>query len=235
MKIIIYTCNVNNYDTRKKVVDVDANTQYLYYSDNMSMISGWKLMKADMSIHTDVKKISRYYKTHSHLLPKHDYSIWIDASFGLLHTDILKFVEKHLGKNDIACYYHGEDKVDRSCIYQEAAVCINRFPKQTMLILDQVNRYRNEGFPERFGLRSAGIVLRRNNDNVRKFNEMWWDEIVRGSHRDQLSQMYVSWKTGIDVGKMTGGTVYINELVKYHYHIHRMEALKNKTVHKKVK
>ena len=90
-------------------------------------------------------------------------------------------------------------------------------------------------FPERFGLRSAGIIIRRNNDNVRKFNELWWDEISKGSHRDQLSQMYVSWKTGIEVGKITDGTVYANELVSHQYHIHKLEALKNKTIHKRVR
>ena len=235
MKVIVYTCNVNNYDTRKKVPDVDTNAQYLYYSDSMERVSGWQIMKADMSVSDEARRVSRYHKTHSHLLPPHDYSIWIDASLRLKGTDVLEFVKKHLGKLDIACFYHGEDNVDRSCIYQEAAACINKFPKQTMLILDQINRYRTEGFPERFGLRSAGIIIRRNNDNVRRFNELWWDEISKGSHRDQLSQMYVSWKTGVDVGKITEGTVYVNELTSYNYHIHRMEALKNKTIHKKIR
>jgi hypothetical protein len=39
---------------------------------------------------------------------------------------------------------------------------------------------------------------------VRAFNELWWDEIQRGSKRDQLSSAYVARRVGLKVGIFPG-------------------------------
>jgi hypothetical protein len=41
------------------------------------------------------------------------------------------------------------------------------------------------------------VILRRHTDAIRHLNEAWWNEIVRGSRRDQLSFNYVAWKLGL--------------------------------------
>ena len=41
------------------------------------------------------------------------------------------------------------------------------------------------------------MILRRHTDAIRRLNEAWWNEIVRGSRRDQLSFNYVAWKLGL--------------------------------------
>ena len=58
-----------------------------------------------------------------------------------------------------------------------------------------MKRYREEGFPENYGLLQSNIMLRRHNDEACiKLMEKWFDELKNGSHRDQLSFNYALWK-----------------------------------------
>ena len=59
----------------------------------------------------------------------------------------------------------------------------------------QMDRYKKEGFPENYGLLQSNILLRKHNkQDCIKLMEEWFNEIKNGSHRDQLSFNYVSWK-----------------------------------------
>ena len=40
---------------------------------------------------------------------------------------------------------------------------------------------------------------------MKLFNESWWTEIYKNSGRDQLSQMFVSWMTDIEIKPITVG------------------------------
>ena len=68
--------------------------------------------------------------------------------------------------------------------------------KDTKEIVEpQMDRYRKEGFPEDYGLLQSNIMIRKHNEsNCIKFMEEWFNEVKNGSHRDQLSFNYVSWK-----------------------------------------
>jgi hypothetical protein len=58
-------------------------------------------------------------------------------------------------------------------------------------------------------------MFRENNDKVNKFNDVWWSEILRHSGRDQLSQVYSSWKVGAPIKPVVGfDTVYNNEFLE---------------------
>ena len=60
----------------------------------------------------------------------------------------------------------------------------------------QIQRYREEGFPERYGLTQNNIIVRKHNTKeCIDLMERWWKEVVNGSYRDQLSLMYVLWKS----------------------------------------
>lgn len=41
----------------------------------------------------------------------------------------------------------------------------------------------------------TAILIRRNNDNVRRFNQIWWEQVLRFSRRDQLSFLYAEQMT----------------------------------------
>ena len=127
-----------------------------------------------------------------------DYSIWIDSNISLM-LDPWKIVE-YLGENDIAFFSHhwGHD-----CIYQEVENIITFHKDDPQRVRAQADRYRKEGYPAHNGLIWGKVIVRRHTPTVAKLNQAWWDEIVRDSHRDQLSFNYVSWKLGIPYSTIT--------------------------------
>ena len=57
-------------------------------------------------------------------------------------------------------------------------------------MLNQYNRYLNDGFEDKFGLAECSILVRKHNDRVLiDLMNMWWEEFRRGVKRDQLSLM----------------------------------------------
>ena len=91
-------------------------------------------------------------------------------------------------------YDHGS----RDCIYDEAEIIIrvNKAPKDIVNL--QMQKYREEGFPEHFGLTEGIIIARKHNDPLCvKIMEEWWDIFLKYSKRDQLGLMYVMWKNGL--------------------------------------
>ena len=59
-------------------------------------------------------------------------------------------------------------------------------------------RYIKEQFPYKNGLIESSIIVRKhNNKECIYLMNKWTNEIIKYSHRDQLSYNYLIWKTGI--------------------------------------
>ena len=53
---------------------------------------------------------------------------------------------------------------------------------------------------------------------MKLFNESWWTEIYKNSGRDQLSQMFVSWMSDIEIKPIiVGQTMENNEFINIIY------------------
>ncbi|MDE7250890.1 MAG: hypothetical protein K2N82_13635, partial [Lachnospiraceae bacterium] len=77
----------------------------------------------------------------------------------------------------------------------------------------QIERYRNAGYPEHNGLIDSGILVRElKNERVIKVMETWWQEVLHGSKRDQLSFNYACWKNDF-VYDSTDLYIYENKYV----------------------
>jgi len=211
--IILYTCNFGNYDTFKEPIFSSGIVSYIMFTDIPQLSKVWNVKKVDWSsITNDPQKAARYFKINSHLLlPPHKISIWIDSSFGVNIKDFNKFIETHLGQADLGCHKHGrEGRFARGCLYEEAEVCRKARLDSATVIDAQIDRYRKEGFPEGYGLNSTGLLVRRNCLKTNQFNEIWWNEVRMGSKRDQLSQMYAIWKSGINTHVIESPSIYAN-------------------------
>jgi len=185
MKVIVYTCNFDNYDTFRDVA-LESAASFIYFTDTNHKAKVWNIIPMDFKFHNkDPRKAFLYFKTNSHLvLPEHDFSIWINAQFDFKRNP-LELISL-LGDKDIVCFKHNK----RTSLYQEAEVCSNLLLDNPETIRFQTDRYRKERFPDNYGLFYSGVIIRRNNEKVRRFNELWWDEIQKGSLRDQISQTY---------------------------------------------
>jgi len=153
---------------------------------------------------TDRKK-ARYLKLNPHkVLPDHDISIWIDHCFTPRFDNAHKLLKDMLFfkmKSEIMIFKHSW----RTCIYAEAAEVLLQKLDESEVVNNQMTRYMSEGFPQNLGLYETGFIVRNNNEHVNEFNDVWWSELSRGSGRDQLSNMYASWKTKLPISRLEMG------------------------------
>ena len=134
---------------------------------------------------------ARHYKILSHkTFPDTTITIWHGGNVRLLTdpNDLLDI----MGDSDIAILKHSL----RNSPYQEAKECIALGKGRVSVIRAQMNRYRSEKFPGNT-LAAAFLLVRRHTAKVKKFNEVWYNEVKKGSVRDQLSFDYACWKVGI--------------------------------------
>ena len=84
---------------------------------------------------------------------------------------------------------------ERNCIYEEAKAVLKHRRDNKNNVNSQIEKIKNDGFPEHYGLSENNILIRNHKDPITiKFMEKWWKMINKGSKRDQLSFMYISWK-----------------------------------------
>jgi len=188
-KYVIYTCITGNYDTLKSHINLN-NFDFVCFTDNTSITTNdWIINKIPENIkHLSLVKQQRYIKTHPHeILSDYEYSIWIDGN-----VDVLSDPTNLLDDNFcIEIPVHPQ----RNCIYKEAIACLKQKKDTKENIDKQIIRYHQEKFPENYGLVQSNIIIRKHNDRdcIKLMND-WWNEIEKGSHRDQLSFNYVCWK-----------------------------------------
>ncbi len=89
----------------------------------------------------------------------------------------------------------------RDCVYEEGLYCIKIKKDTEANIMKQLDFYRSENYPEHNGLYEATWLLRRHTKKLKEFMALWWGQIVRFSHRDQISLPYVAWKYGMEINK----------------------------------
>lgn len=84
----------------------------------------------------------------------------------------------------------------RNCAYDEANVCIKLKKDKQEIIRKQMDGYKKEGFPLRYGLSENNIIIRFHNSiDCVKLMDLWFEEFKTKSKRDQLSFNYCVWKT----------------------------------------
>lgn len=182
MKILVYTTNLNDYDNLHEAPG-DGLT-YLYYTDGKAP-NGWERVE----FQGDSRKESRYYKINSHLLPEHDISIYVDACYEF-HKPISDWIDM-LGDSEVMIARHGKD----STVYEHVGTCISTGKDDPKKMIKQVARY---DIPDNQIFTENSIIIRRNTDKVKKMNEIWWQEYLVGSERDQLSLPEAILKSGVE-------------------------------------
>ena len=192
-KIIIYSAIIGDYDNIVTPKIIDKDVEYILFTDNLGYKSDvWKII--NIKVTGGFKKTARYIKLNPHkVLPPHNISMWVDGALTPNFDNTENLLREIEFNNGVMRYKHET----RNCIYNESDVVVaSKFDDPNVVAL-QMESYYNEGLPLDYGLFETGFMIRKNNDNINSFNELWWKEVSNKSYRDQLSQMYVSWKTKI--------------------------------------
>ena len=138
----------------------------------------------------------------------YDYSLWIDGNIDIKTSYIFECVDKVRSKNiDISSPPHFE----KDCIYNEADTIIEVKLDDENIVNKQIKLYREEGFPEHYGLNETNIMYRNHkSDKVISIMEEWWQFIENYSKRDQLSLSYVLWKNNMSLNYLTDTNIRLD-------------------------
>lgn len=193
-RLAVYTVITGNYDTLKKPRYIDTNCDYFCITNNKALTSDfYRMIYIDDTERMGNARLSRYPKINPHLFfPDYKHSLYVDANFTIMHS-VWSWIFTYSRGRDMLMFFHP----DRDCIYDEGIACIETNKDCPKVINQQLERYRKEGYPSHHGLISGGILYRKHNlPAMRAVDEMWWDELQKGSKRDQLSFNYVCYRTG---------------------------------------
>jgi hypothetical protein len=227
-KNVIYTFIIGDYDDLKDPIIISEGWDYICFTDNKKLTSNtWKLIYLDDKFFRNYpncpKKramliMIKYYK----FIPKYyDIVISIGAQI-ILNINLNLLISKYfdINSHDLSLCLHP----DRDCIYDEAEAC-KTFKKDRPDIIDKhIAQYLKEGYPAHNGLFMTGIIIRKNNSkSLKKMCDIWANELINGSRRDQLSLNYAIWKAkfhlsinGINPKEIIGSTPDKFLIIKSH-------------------
>ena len=216
--IVIYTAITGDYDSLKEpprtathgvelVAFVDRNKP--------NRDTQWQRRIPHQGF-TDQSRNAKIHKILSHIyFPDKTYSLWIDGSVTIKFSfSIERLISEYLADSDLALFKHYR----RTCLYQEAGVALHRRLDDPTIIRRQIESYTRDGYPANAGLSECCVLLRRHTDAIKDFNEAWWEEIRRGSVRDQISFDYVARRCGLKYRYFPGSVEHPNALFGRGYH-----------------
>lgn len=186
----------------ERVVDQPQyeGVEYILYTNKPEKAEGtnWKVIKTELK---DIgpRLAARSVKANIHNYhPNSDYWLWIDSSMKI-QVDPNILVKKYLDRFDACAMPHPE----RGNWVEEAKAVLSYGMDNSEALSRAVNKYLSEGCSPT-QLWETGCLLRRNTQQVREFNSIWWDEIQTNSIRDQISVHYASWKVGLYINSFPG-------------------------------
>ena len=210
-KKVIYTAIFGGYDNLTEPSFIPEGWDFICFTDSDIKSNLWDVRKVK-PLYKDSTRNARKYKVLPHrFLSEYDVSIWVDGNI-LVRDNLNELVNNHLQDCNIAMMNHNKNVLDpRDCIYEEAQTILyfgqknNNYKDNPNLIISQMEKYKNENYPQKNGLAVTMEVLRRHNEkDVIDTMNLWWDEIKYGSKRDQLSFNYCAWKTNLNFKWMEG-------------------------------
>jgi len=207
--VVVYTAIFGGKDSLQEPAIMPPNCEFVCFSDERRYSDTWNVV-VERPQARDPCRAAKVYKILPHRFFDHSHSVWIDGMFQL-RGDVNDLFP-HL-QHDFAAFRHEA----RDCIYAEAHECIKLAKDDPTEIMSQVDRYRREDYPLHNGLISCGFLLRKHNPQIEEVNELWWNEVVSGSKRDQLSFNYVAWKKNLQYSVIPG-EIWHNKYLKHYPH-----------------
>lgn len=190
-KSVVYTAIFGDYDRLRDPARISEDCDYVCLTDNAGLTSKrWKIVAVPED-GTPAGLKDRKVKILAHrYFPEYENSLYIDGNITLA-GDASHLVNKYLDKGVMALSRHR----DRDCIYEEAAICLQRRKGDAPAIARQIAKYRAAGYPDKNGLYANNVLLRKHNSpEVIRVMEDWWSEVQKESNRDQISFPFIARK-----------------------------------------
>lgn len=207
MRIVVYTAAIGQTDAVRAPTTVDANADYLCFTDQPSVAEPYERIEvppsdAAMLAARRIKVLAEHPRLASAAV-----TLWHDASYMLRRN--LDWLRKAIAEADLVAMKHPR----RNWIEDEAAVIAKYGYLTPEAAQAHVARYRSAGF-QGPGVTASGLLGRRVSDTVAAFNAQWWAELQQWGGRDQGSLDFAAWANGIRVAHVPG-TVWKNRMARW--------------------
>ena len=197
---VCYTAVFGGYDTLKPHPEMD-NVDFIAITDRPMYSPYWEVhvMPSNHQCfqQNHPRMQAKWFKMHPDIFfPDYKNVLWVDSSQTILTAHYADRCAAAVTGSGIAVHDHPEP---RDCVYQEAPYSLEVHPAKynNQPLIEQVNHYRTQGFPEHQGLYACGTIATVDSPDCRRVMSAWWDENVAWSYQDQLSLPYVCWRNGV--------------------------------------
>jgi hypothetical protein len=196
--ITAYTVILRQYDNLRTPKAVGGG-RYVCFTDRPRSIPPWET-QAFPQIAGDPARNCRIPKCLPHLLLDADISIYMDGAFTPLVS--LDRAADLLGDADIALYDHPGDNES----YHDERNWYRTFHGYIPDDIERTyQRYVAEGIPADRGWFAGGLVIRRHNERVERFNELWFADYIGGQcSNDQFALYRAVVLSGVKVARIPG-------------------------------
>lgn len=224
-KIIVYSCNFGAYENVKDPLFIDPTVDYILFTDNKNIRSNtWKVQVINDDL-LDARRCSRLPKIMPHkYLPEHDISVYLDSSLELKTGNIRQMVADCMQDNEIAFYKH----YSRNCVYDEIDFVMSFADRQVYdkeLCIRAKQKYQDINYPKGNGLFENAFIFRKNTKPIQELSELWWNEYITGTERDQFTLMYCLHQLKIEPHSINIGCQFRdNPFVNFYKHIYKPSA-----------
>ena len=211
MKKVIYTALIGDYDNLyTSVVPKLDDWDYICFTNNKKLKSNfWDIRYIENTDNLSNVKLARKIKIKfDKFVNEYDIILWKDANL-IINTDLNLFIKNNLFNYDLVLSKHFQ----RNCIYKEASELISLNYAKKLDVEKQINSYKKEKYPVNNGLVETGLMIRRNNNDIKRFCNLWWNEVKKFTHRDQLSFNYVLWKNPLNINIIKSPFRYSREFI----------------------
>jgi Protein of unknown function (DUF616) len=203
MRRVVYKCLFGHSELFNDFEYERGDVDFVCFTDDPDLRSSfWEIKLVPRKL-LDPARASKRIKALPHLfLPQYDWSLYIDNTVDLKATPGWLF-EEFLApaKSPLVCFRHHE----RNCVYDEARVVLSLDFDTPERVNAQMSLYRFLGYPAGNGLAVGAYLLRKHHDPVlRPVMNLWQDQILSGSKRDQLSLLPVCWSEGFNPEYLPG-------------------------------
>ena len=219
MNKVIYTAIIGGYDELMEPEVKPDGWDFVCFTDRDLKSDVWEIRKT-LPLYDDNTRTARKHKLLPHrLFPDYEYSLWLDGNIKVI-GDVNELLD-YLNDCNYATFDHLQNQLDsRGCIYEEGSTILQlgqnnmmRSPERGTknykdnpdVIKRQMDRYKEEGYPQNNGLVVQMEVLRRHNKkDVIQAMEDHWVELKYNSKREQLSFNYIAWKDNLKFSYIQG-------------------------------
>lgn len=197
-KICVYTCITGNYDNLNEIQNVEDGIDYICYTNNKKIKSRtWKVKYINDASLSNVKLARKIKILGTKELKKYDITVWVDGRVYFV-TPIKQFIDKFvdLNKYDLVGFKHH----CRNTVKSEIEACFDLNKDNYANLINVAKFLKKEEFPDTFGLIETTLLFRDfHNKRLNNAMKIWFDNILKYSHRDQLFFEYSEWKTNLSV------------------------------------